>query len=253
MASLTGNKIKDTYQSLLKTDDNGLITNVFKNITDGSGSASGLYLKNNGVLLSGSVVTTGSVDITGSLTLNGSSVARPYKVYTALLTQSGGDDPMNIDTGLLTIGVTYYINNNSLGMDFTNVGAPNNIAGASTYFVATGTTPNSWGAGQGTGNSTLTYNTGAPVVTVLENTIGNIWFTYSDIGVYRVNSDNLFIQDKTFVTVSPTVQNAGDSSNQTVQFVGGSESDTDILTIQTTAAANDGIPNRTPIEIRVYN
>ena len=70
MSSLTGQKIKDTYQSLLKTDDNGLITNAFKNITDGSGSASGLYLKNNGVEVSGSLTVTGSVDITGSLTVN---------------------------------------------------------------------------------------------------------------------------------------------------------------------------------------
>jgi hypothetical protein len=70
MSSLTGQKIKDTYQSLLKTDDNGLVTNAFKNITDGSGSASGLYLKNNGVLLSGSVDISGSlnaISITGSL------------------------------------------------------------------------------------------------------------------------------------------------------------------------------------------
>jgi hypothetical protein len=66
MSSLTGQKIKDTYQSLLKTDDNGLITTAFKNITDGSGSASGLYLKNNGV------------DISGSLTVNGVSVTGPF-------------------------------------------------------------------------------------------------------------------------------------------------------------------------------
>jgi hypothetical protein len=173
-----------------------------------------------------------------------------YKVYTALLTQSGGDNLQFLlaqDNPSLTVGVTYFIEDDGgSGYDFTNVGAPNN--NLFTSFVATGTTPNSWGQ-----NGMLSYNTGAPVVTVLENTIGNIWFTYSDIGVYRVNSDNLFIQDKTFVTVSPTVQNAGDSSDQTVQFVGGSESDTNILTIQTTAAANDGIPNRTPIEIRVYN
>jgi hypothetical protein len=57
MASLTGQQIKDTYQSLLKTDDNGLITNAFKGVTDGSGSASGLYLRNNGVEVSGSLIS----------------------------------------------------------------------------------------------------------------------------------------------------------------------------------------------------
>lgn len=64
MASLTGQKIKDTYQSLLKTDDNGLVTGVFKNITDGSGSASGLYLKNDGVFISGSLTVSGSLNAT---------------------------------------------------------------------------------------------------------------------------------------------------------------------------------------------
>jgi len=70
MSSLTGQKIKDTYQSLLKTDDNGLITTAFKNVTDGSGSATGLYLRNDAVEVSGSLTITGSVDITGSLTVN---------------------------------------------------------------------------------------------------------------------------------------------------------------------------------------
>jgi hypothetical protein len=65
MASLTGQKIKDTYQSLLKTADNGLVTNAFKGITDGSGSTSGLYLKNDGVLLSGSVNVSGSLNVNG--------------------------------------------------------------------------------------------------------------------------------------------------------------------------------------------
>ena len=88
-------------------------------------------------------------------TINGESILRPYKVYTALLTQSGDNDEQVINTGTLTIGVTYEINDNSPGMDFTNVGAPNNTVG--TYFVATGTTPNSWGADEG-GPDILNYN-----------------------------------------------------------------------------------------------
>jgi hypothetical protein len=116
-----------------------------------------------------------------------------YKVYTALLTQSGGDDPLSISEGTLTIGVTYYINDTVIDMDFTNVGAPNNNVG--TYFVATGTNPN-WGTNP-LEAAILFYNTGAPVVTVLENTIGNIWWTYVDIGEYNINSTSLFNQNKT--------------------------------------------------------
>jgi hypothetical protein len=124
----------------------------------------------------------------------------PYKVYTALLTQSGGNDEQVISTGTLTIGVSYMINiepGDSVGFDFTNVGASNNNQG--TYFVATGTTPNSWGAEEGNVDI-LDYNTGAPVVTVLENTIGNIWFTYDSMGTFVINSDGLFTQYKTYIT-----------------------------------------------------
>lgn len=86
-------------------------------------------------------------------------------MFTALLTQSGGDDPQDGNQFTLTIGVTYEILNNSGGADFTIVGSPNNKIG--TKFIATGTTPN-WG----NDHADLLYNTGAPVVTVLENTIG---------------------------------------------------------------------------------
>jgi len=122
------------------------------------------------------------------------NTVRPYKVYTALLTQSGGDDTSNISEGAVTKGVTYVIDGGSDG-DFSNVGAPNNDD--STWFVAINNeVPNSYGS------TRLKYNTGAPVVTVLENTIGNIWFTYNSIGVYVVNSVGLndvglFITNKT--------------------------------------------------------
>ena len=107
------------------------------------------------------------VDNQSEQTINNEPILRPYKVYTALLTQSGGDNDTGVTGGDLTIGVTYKINVDDIDADFTNVGAPNN--NLDTYFVATGTTPNSWGT-----NGSLRFNTGAPVVTVLENTIGNI-------------------------------------------------------------------------------
>jgi hypothetical protein len=170
-----------------------------------------------------------------------------YKVFTALLTQSGGDDPQSLaGSGSLVVGVTYIIDDDGgSGWDFTNVGAPNNNIG--TFFVATGTTPNSWGF-----NGYLVYNTGAPVVTVLENTIGNIWFTYNDVGIYYVNSDNAFIIGKTWNTkcldfgvnggtLRALLSNDEDLNTMTVY----TESDYDIVA--------NGILNNTPIEIRVYN
>ena len=44
MASLTGNKIKDSYLGLLKTSNNGLLQSNFVRITDGGGNGSQLYL-----------------------------------------------------------------------------------------------------------------------------------------------------------------------------------------------------------------
>jgi len=103
-------------------------------------------------------------------------------IYRALLTQSGGDDPQNLTSGSLTVGVTYEISDNT-GADFTNVGAPNNTVG--TFFVASGTTPTAWGTGQ------LDYNTGAPVVTVLENTLGNVYYTFLTDGYYYLTATGL--------------------------------------------------------------
>ena len=85
MSSLAGQQIKDTYQSLLKTEDNGLITNAFKGITDGSGSASGLYLKSDGVSVSGSFEVGGDVNITGSLIVNGIEIVSGSVVETPFL------------------------------------------------------------------------------------------------------------------------------------------------------------------------
>ena len=176
----------------------------------------------------------------------------PYKVYTALVTQTGASDSQSIDTGSLTIGVTYLIANDSPGMDFTNVGAPNNNTG--TYFVATGTTPASWGSAEGEGNATLGYNTGAPTVTVLENTIGNVYFEYNDVGSYYMRSSNLFTVDKTISLNDQTrcIDNGNNLYNLKVASPG-DPSQINITVLQEDfTGRNDRLTSK-PIEIRVYN
>ena len=159
----------------------------------------------------------------------------PYKSYVALLTQSGGDNQQNIAGGDLTIGVTYRIGDQAGGnWDFTNVGAPNN--NIDTYFVATGTTPNSWG------NGTLIYNTGAPVVTVLENTIGAVTWVYGSAGYYLLQLTGAFPPLKTFCPIV-VVSNAPEFATN----YGGKLDNIEILT------SGDNILSSTPIEIRVYN
>jgi len=167
---------------------------------------------------------------------------RGYKVFTALLTQSGESDGLFIGSGDLTIGVTYLIDVSN-GGDWTNVGAPNN--NVNTSFIATGTTPNSWGDG---GN--LIYNTGAPVVTVLENTIGNIWFTYNNVGSYSIISDNLFTNNKTTTFGSQYNGNLG----VYIYFTTGGNMTSNEIPIQVgDPSPSDGYLLNTPIEIRVYN
>ena len=170
-----------------------------------------------------------------------------YKVYTALLTQSGGDVPQGIngDEAIpLTIGVTYEIVDNT-GLDVTNVGSPNNNIG--TKFVATGTTPNSWGNIDGW--AILGYNTGAPVVTVLENTIGNIWFTYDSIGVYLIKSSALF-SILTYVDGKGFVNGADENIKYSICT---SDENTNVITTTNNVTLDDSLLYNTPIEIRVYN
>ena len=170
-----------------------------------------------------------------------------YKVYTALLTQNGGDDVQSFSENgdPLTIGMTYFIEDNAgSGWDFTNIGAPNNNIG--TYFIATGTVPNSWGI-----DGMLVGNNGAPKATVLENTIGNIWFTYLGVGNYQANSNGLFIENKTTFSIILM----GDDL-QTGYLCKGYIQEPTICGIVTgdISTSYDNILNwKTPIEIRVYN
>jgi hypothetical protein len=170
-------------------------------------------------------------------------------VYTALLTQSGGDDFDSIAAGNTTIGITYQINGSIAGDDFRNIGGPlitTNGEFQGTYFVATGTTPTNW-----SGNTVLIYNTGAPVVTVLENTIGNIWWTYNSVGTYFANSSGLFIVNKTLTLV---YENSIDVEGAVTQVLFDRISNNQINTQTGSDGAlyDTSIINR-PIEIRVYN
>jgi hypothetical protein len=172
-----------------------------------------------------------------------------YKVYTALLTQSGGDDVQSISSGLLTIGVTYQIISEGANDDFTNVGAPNNNVG--TYFVATGTTPNYFDGGE------LEYNAGAPVATVLENTIGDVWFRFSGVGSYRAESSGAFTIDKTTVSTSPKgyVDSPEDLYSWDISWTNSSNEAIIILSYFNGEPADDVINygGAAMIEIRVYN
>jgi hypothetical protein len=179
-----------------------------------------------------------------------SELAPTYKVYTALLTQSGGSNGVNQTSGTFTVGVTYKIDAYNAGDDFSNIGGP--AAGLQGQwdgfsFVATGTTALVY-----SNSSSIDHNEGAPVVTVLENTIGNIWFEYNDFGKYLINSSNLFSLSKTMIITSQFYNSNGVAN---ISFMNDVIENTDsLLPIRTwDGTTNDDLLYNTPIEIRVYN
>ena len=181
-------------------------------------------------------------------TINGQPIDPKYKVFTALLTQSGGSEELSISTGEAVVkGVTYMIDGSD--GDFSNVGAPSNESG--TWFVAINNeVPNSYGS------TRLLYNTGAPVVTVLENTIGNIWFTYGTQGLYYINNNVGWNTDKLWYGTSG-IGNSGEinvNPGRVTISIDGPNPDLIITTYNNdyTSSVNDQLKN-TPIEIRIYN
>jgi hypothetical protein len=174
---------------------------------------------------------------------------QPYKVFTALLTQSGGDEGYVIgQSDPIHLGVTYTINSNPDSFDLMQYGSPNNNVGTSFVCNVESVLPNEI-------DVALAWNAGAPLATVLENTIGNVWFTYSSSGRYIANSNNLFINNKTIfngdtyyeannASVTDCISDIENNTISTISVWSFSRAD---------SATIDSTLNNTPIEIRVYN
>ena len=109
MATLFNTKIKDTYQSLLKLEDNTILTTTTKNVTDGLGNASPLYMSTTRIGIGTNAPTTtldvnGSATVTGNLFLTrltsyyGVSSVQPIYIHTLsyLLFDSGGPESGSI-------------------------------------------------------------------------------------------------------------------------------------------------------------
>lgn len=161
----------------------------------------------------------------------------PYKVYTALLTQYS--PATGIVLGPLYIGGRYTITTADDG-DFANVGALANTQG--TIFIATGTTPTSFGTAK-------LDRDGAPIVTVLQNTIGNIVWSYGSLGEYSATLANSFPLDKTIVLGLIMDWNNGEP------FAGVTIANINYIIVNTynfSGVNNDNGLYNTSIEIRVY-
>lgn len=210
------------------------------------------YIVNNvtGQTINGDLTINGNVIVSGSTTSDGQSLLPKYKVYTALLTQSGSTNVITINSGGVVKGVTYtYLTGGNENIDFSNV-FPVNSGETPNNMVATSSgIPNNWNG------VFLTYDTGAPLVKVLENTLGNIWFSYYSLGEYGCNSNNLFPFGKTFIN-AVSVGSGDYSTSEDVPIVQINIISSNSFSIQNTAQGTireDGMLWNTPIEIRVYD
>ena len=109
MASLVGQQLKDTYDSLLKTSDNDALGGTYKEITDGSGNSSNLYLGTSGSVGIGSAPTS-------LLQLEQSIVPRITLIKTGVLSWYLGNVLQGSDNNF-TIGTDSGGNTNILTLD----------------------------------------------------------------------------------------------------------------------------------------
>lgn len=166
---------------------------------------------------------------------------RGYSTYTALLTQTGVQNGVVIDGGdAIVSGVTYEIVENPSNVDLTSIGAPN--SNVNTHFVANqnvapGTFPS---------NLNLAYDEGAPVVTILDRTINdNIYFLYSGVGYYVCIIEGVFPASKTFVNICSTSTGSARAHRESDDYL-------KIKSYSSGTTQANGILNKTPLEIRIY-
>lgn len=94
--------------------------------------------------------------------------------------------------------------------------------------------------------------TNAPVATVLENTIGDIWFTYNNAGEYYINSSELFVLDKVYISITNNIDVYNFGGFWSIAINPVSTEQLYLTTGNIDKYVNE-ILNATPIEIRVYN
>ena len=136
MASLTGQQLKDTYDSLLKVDDNGSLGGTYKEITDGLGNGSNLYLGTGGRVGIG----TNSPDF--SLSVGNDSDSFNYVSVRTSNTGSAGylfSDAQDVDVGYVNYShVTNHMGFGANGTERLRIDSSGNVGIGATSVNAVG-------------------------------------------------------------------------------------------------------------------
>ena len=110
----------------------------------------------------------------------------------------------------------------------------------------------------GDDNTALLYNSGAPVATILQNTLGNIYFLYESTGYYTIHAnhpDSIFTFGKTWNYISPDATALGypeESGYKQIIWTNSNTLEIKCVNMGDLSSA-DGKLDNTSIEIRVYN
>lgn len=94
-------------------------------------------------------------------------------------------------------------------------------------------------------------STDAPTAIVLNNTLGEVTYSYEDVGIYLINSNGLFTFNKTWIYLK---DNDGNQQGVFVMVGQNDENSINIFSFSDymVSASND-ILNNMSLEIRVYN
>lgn len=203
MATLSGNKVKDTYQSLLKLESNGL-TSTLKTVEDGAGVDSSLKL------------STDTVEIDGTLSFTSAPSTDSSELTALLVDSSNNVVKRELDSSAFTAGATNSFETISVS------GQSDVVADSSTDTL------------------TLTGGTGIDITTDAANdtiTIANSAYAFKTIAVSGQSnvvadavSDTLTLAAGTGITLTTT------ASSDTVTIASSSGTGAPIMVVRPSAA-----------------
>ena len=136
MASLTGNLISSTYQSILKITTNNTASANLNNITDGTGNATALSLSTTSASIAGELTVTGTLNATAS-----SATTASYAVTATTASFATTASNANFLDGLDSTAFTLLSGSNVMTGSITLAGRLSFNAGQGTFVLPSQSSP----------------------------------------------------------------------------------------------------------------